>query len=199
MGKITKVMPQYPAIYLLLGKGGNPYISKPYIKTKYKYAFCPALSMKKIQIQTKRGRRTSKLPKICIFWPQILHLSSNRREQNLALYFQFMTPARKLTHTTKFKHFWMQKDMNFGNAMILRHFGPEKCQNPTQKDTNFRNAMILWHFGPEKCQKSAPERHEFWECHDSSLPWARELPNPATKDTNFGKMHSLTPAKIPTK
>ena len=49
-----------------LGKGGNPYVSKPYIKTKYKCAFCPALSMKKIQ--TKRGQRTSKLPKICIFF-----------------------------------------------------------------------------------------------------------------------------------
>ena len=35
MGKNTKVMPQYPTIYLfLLGKGGNPYVSKPYIKTK---------------------------------------------------------------------------------------------------------------------------------------------------------------------
>ena len=30
MGKNTKVVPQYPAIYLfLLGKGGNPYVSNP--------------------------------------------------------------------------------------------------------------------------------------------------------------------------
>ena len=55
-------------------------------------------------------------------------------------------------HNTKFEHFWMQKDTNFGNAMILHHFGPEKCQ------------------------KSYPERHEFQECHNSSLPWARESP-----------------------
>ena len=59
--------------------------------------------------------------------------------------------------------------------------------------------MILWHFGPEKCQKSAPERHEFWERHNSSLPWARESPNPTTEDMNFGKLHSLTPTKMPTK
>ena len=85
-------------------------------------------------------------------FPQILHLSSNRREQNSALYFQFMTPARKLTNNTKFEHFWMQKDMNFGNAMILRHFGPEKHQ------------------------KSDPERHELWERHDSSSLWARKMP-----------------------
>ena len=36
--------------------------------------------------------------------------------------------------------------------------------------------MIIRHFGPEKCQKSHPERHEFWERHNSSLPWARESP-----------------------
>ena len=47
---------------------------------------------------------------------------------------------------------------------------------------NFGNAMILQHFGPEKCQKSAPERQEFWEHHNSSLPWAKESPNPTTKD-----------------
>ena len=64
MGKNTKVMPQYPAIYLfLLGKGGNPYISRPYIKTKYNCAFCPAPSMQKIQIRTMRGQCTPKLPK----------------------------------------------------------------------------------------------------------------------------------------
>ena len=33
--KNTKVMPQCPAIYLFpWEKGGNPYVSKPYIKTK---------------------------------------------------------------------------------------------------------------------------------------------------------------------
>ena len=45
-----------------------------------------------------------------------------------------------------------------------------------QKDMNFGNAMILWHFGPEKHQKSDPERHEFWEHHDSLALWAREMP-----------------------
>ena len=50
-----------------------------------------------------------------------------------------MTPARKLTHNMEFKHFWMQKDTNFGNAIIIHHFGPEKHQ------------------------KSDPERHEFQE------------------------------------
>ena len=76
--KIPKLCHNIPLSIFSLGKGGNPYVSKPYIKTKYKCAFCPVLSMKKIQ--TKRGRRMSKLPKICIFFPMISHLSSNRRE-----------------------------------------------------------------------------------------------------------------------
>ena len=92
---------------------------------------------------------------------RILHLSSNRRERNLALYFQFMTPARKLTHNMKFEHFWMQKAMNFGNAMILCHLGPEKYQ------------------------KTDPERHEFWERHDSSSPWAREMPKIRPRKTRI--------------
>ena len=70
MGKNTKVMPQYPAIYLfLLGKGGNPYVSKTYIKTKVQVCFLPCPQHKKIQIQTKRGRRMSKLPKNKYIFP----------------------------------------------------------------------------------------------------------------------------------
>ena len=84
-----------------------------------------------------------------------------------------MTPARKLTHTMKFEHFWMQKDTNFGNAMILWYFGPEKHQKSTQKDMNFGNAIILHYLGPENHQ------------------------DPTMKDTNFKKLHSLTPAKMP--
>ena len=104
---------------------------------------------------------------------QISHLSSNRREQNSAHLFQFMTPARKLTHHTKFKCFWIQKDTNFGNTINIHHFGPENLQNPTHKDTNFGNTIIIRHFGPENPQ------------------------NPTHKDRNFEKMHSLISAKCP--
>ena len=92
---------------------------------------------------------------------QVSHLSSNRGEQNLAHLFQFMTLARKLTHHMKFEHFWMQKDMNFGNTIIIHHFRPENPQNPTQKNMNFGNTIILRHFGPENPQKSNTERQEF--------------------------------------
>ena len=74
---------------------------------------------------------------------RILHLSSNRKERNSAYLFQFMTPARKLTHNMKFKCFWIQKDTNLGNTIIIRHFGPENCQNPTQKDRNFKKMHSL--------------------------------------------------------
>ena len=82
-----------------------------------------------------------------------------------------MTPARKLTHNTKFEHFWMQKDMNFGNNIIIRHFGPQNCQNLTQKDMNFGNTIIIHHLEPENHQSQTQ------------------------KDMKFEKMHSLTPAK----
>ena len=95
---------------------------------------------------------------------QILHLSSNRREQNSAHVFQFMTPARKLTHNTKFECFQMQKDMNFGNTIIICHFGPENLQNPTQKDTNFGNTIIIRHFGPENPQNPTQKDRNFKKC-----------------------------------
>ena len=78
-----------------------------------------------------------------VFFMQILQLSSNRREQNLTHLFQFKTPARKLTHNTKFKHFHIQKDVNFGNTIIIRDFGPKNLQNPTQKDRNFEKMHSL--------------------------------------------------------
>ena len=90
------------------------------------------------------------------------------------IYVQFTTPARKFTHNTKFEHFWMQKDTNFGNTIIIHHLGPENYQNPTQKDTNFGNTITIHHLEPENCQ------------------------NQTQKDMNFEEMHSLTPAKMPT-
>ena len=59
------------------------------------------------------------------------------------IYFQFMIPARKLTHNMKFECFWMQKDTNFGNTIIICHLWPENRQNQTQKDTNFEKMHSL--------------------------------------------------------
>ena len=66
MGKNTKVMPQKPRyLSFLLGKGGNPYVSKPYIKELSKSALSALPPARKnILIQTMCGRRTPKLTKI---------------------------------------------------------------------------------------------------------------------------------------
>ena len=64
-----------------------------------------------------------------------------------------------------------------------------------QKDTNFGNAIIIRHLGPEKCQKSDPERHEFWERHNSSLPWARESPKSNPKRHKFWETALIDPSK----
>ena len=70
--KIPKLCHNTPLSIFLLGKGRESLHLKTLHnkkKTKYKCTFCPAPSTKKIQIQTKHGRRVSKLPKLCIFSP----------------------------------------------------------------------------------------------------------------------------------
>ena len=79
----------------------------------------------------------------------------------------------------------MQKDTNFGNAMIIHHFGPEKHQKSDPERHKFWNAMIIRHFGPKKCQKSNPERHEFREHHDYSSLWAKETPKIPPRKTQI--------------
>ena len=59
------------------------------------------------------------------------------------IYSSSKTPARKLTHNTKFEHFYMQKDTSFWNTIVIRDFGPENPQNPTQKDRNFEKMHSL--------------------------------------------------------
>ena len=69
------------------------------------------------------------------------------------------------------------------------------AKNQTQKDTNFGNAMILPHLGPEKRQKSYPEIHEFWQCHNSLLPWARESPKSNHERHEFWETALIDPSK----
>ena len=110
-----------------------------------------------------------------------------------------MTTARKLTHTMKFECFWMQKDTNFGNARILRHFGPEKCQNQPQKYTNFGNAIILCYLGPENCQIQ-PQKTRI--LHRTALIDPSKNANKIRKVFVFPEfctlfeMHSLTPSTL---
>ena len=58
------------------------------------------------------------------------------------------------------------------------------------------DSSALW---AREMPKIRPRKTQILGSHNSSLPWARESPNPTMKNTNFGKLHSLTPAKMPTK
>ena len=98
----------------------------------------------------------------------------------------------------KFEHFWMQKDTNFGNTIIIRHLGPENHQNLTQKDTNFGNTIIIHHLEPENCQNPTQKDMNFRSTIIIRHLEPENRQNQTQKDTNFEKMHSLTPAKMPT-
>ena len=66
--------------------------------------------------------------------------------------------------------------MNFGNVMILSHFGPDKRQKsyPERHELQkHHDSLALW---ARETPKIYPERHEFQERHNSLLPWARKMP-----------------------
>ena len=106
MGKNTKFMPTKTLLSTFsLGKGRESLR----LQTLHKLSksALSALPLARILIQTLCGRCTPKLTKIDqikLTLLQLSHLSSNRRVCNLALYFQLTTPARELTHRTKFFH-----------------------------------------------------------------------------------------------
>ena len=100
-------MPQKPHyLSFLLGKGGNPYVSKTLHKKLSKSALSalPPSMQKHSDSDTvwMTHAKLTKIDQIQFTLLQLLHLSSNRRVHNLPLYFQFTTPARELTHRMKF-------------------------------------------------------------------------------------------------
>ena len=82
-----------------------------------------------------------------------------------------MTPARKLTHNTKFEYFLDAERHEF-----------RECHNyssPWARET----------------PKSDPERHEFWERHNSSSSWARESPKSYPERHEFQETAHIDPSK----
>ena len=167
--KIPKLCHNTPLSIFSLGKGRESLCLKPYIKliTSVLSDLPPAHN----DLDKASTMHLKIAQNMYIFSCKFCTFPVTEGNEIWHIYFQFMTPARKLTHNMKFEHFWMQKDTNFGNTIIIRHLGPE---NLTQKDTNFGNTIIICHLGPENHQ------------------------NQTQKDTKFKKMHSLTPAKLPT-
>ena len=72
--------------------------------------------------------------------------------------FQIMTPTRKLTQDTNFRH-----------SKIIRHFGPENPQIQTQNDTNFGHSKIIRHLRPENPQKPTQKDTTFEKMHSLTL------------------------------
>ena len=96
--KIPKLCHNTPLSIFSLGKGRESLRPKTLHKKKKK---------KKHLDSDNVWTTHAKIAQNKFIFPQILHLSSNRRVCNLAFYFQFTTPARKLTHRMKFEHVWM--------------------------------------------------------------------------------------------
>ena len=85
-----------------------------------------------------------------------------------------MTPARKLTHNTKLEHFLDAERHEFQERHNYSSPWAREMPKSNPERPIFGNAIILRYLGPEKWQ------------------------NQTQKDTNFEKLHSLTPAKMTT-
>ena len=106
MGKNTKVMPQNtPLSIFSLGKGRESLRLQTLLKKLSKSVLSALPPARKNIFDSDTVWTThAKIDQNKFTFPQILHLSSNRRVHNLTLYFEFTTPARELTHRTKFKY-----------------------------------------------------------------------------------------------
>ena len=126
---------------------------------------------------------------------RILHLSSNRRERNSAHLFPVMTPARKLTHNTKFECFLDAKRHEFQERHnYLSPWAREMPKSDPERH-EFRERHNYSSPWAREMPKSDPERHEFWEHHHSLLPWARESPKSYPERHEFQETALINPSK----
>ena len=141
--KMPKLCHNTPLSIFSLGKGRESLCLKTLHKKLSKRALSALFPACKHSNSDNVWMMHTKISQNKSTFPQMLHLSSNRRVCNLAFYFQFTTPARKLTHRMKFEHVWMQKDMNFRNTIILCYLGPENHQiQPRKTQISHKTALI---------------------------------------------------------
>ena len=95
------------------------------------------------------------------------------------VYFSCEFNTFPVTEGNKIRHLYSSYDLN-------------KKAHPQHEFQEQQNYSSLRTRGPSK---SDPERHKFLEHKTYSSLQTRESSNPTQKDTNFEKMHSLTPAK----
>ena len=106
-------------------------------------------------------------------FPQISHLSSNRRVHNLTLYFQFTTPARELTHRMKFIH---PERHEFQKCHVSPLPEARETLKILPRKTQILATPYFFATLSQRITKSNRKRHEFCT-----------------------KLHSLSPAKMPRK
>ena len=143
MGKNTKVMPQNaPLSIFSLGKGREYLDLKPYEKLSVQVHFltCPQHAL----IRKSVDDAPQNCPKMNISRESRTFPVTEGNEIRHS--FRIMTPTRKLTQDTNFRH-----------SKIIRHFGPENPQIWTQNDMNFGHSKIICHFGPENPQIQTPK------------------------------------------
>ena len=114
-----------------------------------------------------------------VLYRNLFHLNSAtmmKRFQMHGPWPEFTTPARKLTHNTKFKHFLdaeRHKFQEHHNSSLPWARELPKSDPKRHEYWEHHNSSSPW---ARESPKSNPERHEFWQRHNSSLPWARESP-----------------------
>ena len=146
MGKNTKVMPQYPAIYLFSWEREGILMSK--LITSALSDLPPARN----DLDKASMTHLKNCPKYVYFFCKFCTFPVTEGNEIWHIYFQFTTPARKLTHNMKFEHFLDAERHEFWEH---------------------HNSLSPW---ARETPKSDPERHKFWQRHNSSSPWAREMP-----------------------
>ena len=116
--------------------------------------------------------------KTCIFllFPQILSFSSNRKAQNSAPSFQFMTLDRELTQKStknmKSQHFHLLKETKFRPHRIICNPGPVNWQKSMQNGMNFHTFQHLHSVTPLKSMKTITHRKVYFQNFALSAPKA---------------------------
>ena len=101
------------------------------------------------------------------FW-QISSFSSNRKAQNSAPSFQFMTPEQRIHQKSikpvKFQHFQLPKETKFGPHPFHLQPRPSDLTKSMQKDMNFSTFQRMHSITPS-------EKHEIWNIKGSIFPF----------------------------
>ena len=166
MGKNTKVMPQYPTIYLFSWEREGILTSQ----TLYIKLITSALSdLPPARNDLEKASTTHlKISQNMYIFTRISHLSSNRREQNSAHLFPVYDPSKKAHPQHE----------------ILVFLDAERHE--FWKHHNYSSPWA------RELPKSNPERHEFQEHHIYLSPWARESPKSNPERHEFRKHHNYS-------